>query len=242
MRSHRSPAKPNTSTVAESMSRARASRSSARARKRRVRTVAAGIERHAAVSSTVMSSTSRMTKTVLKATGNASIRRSRMRRTSARNAALVGDSDFSSATSSTAGSRSVGVAAERDDHAVALLAPQPHQRLIDHDAGEPGGELRFATEVADPAIRFEVRILHRVLRLGVILEDRSCDTEQLAVVPAHEGLEGCLLPTHDATHEVGIGAGIGSRNSRRGQAGHGWMTSYWMHCAPETFPAVVSDR
>ena len=113
----------------------------------------AGIERHAAVSSTVMSSTSRMTNTVRKATGSSSIRRSRMRRTSARSAAVVGDSDFSSATSITAGSRSVrAIAAERDDDTVALLPPQPHQRLVDHDAGEPGGELRFAAEVVDAAI------------------------------------------------------------------------------------------
>ena len=80
MRSQRAPANANTSPVARSISRASASRSSARALKRRVRTVAGEIDRHSAISSMLMSSTSRMTKTVRNELGSSSIRRSRMRR------------------------------------------------------------------------------------------------------------------------------------------------------------------
>ena len=69
MRSQRSPAKPKMSTAAVSMSRWSASRSIARARNSRVRTVAGGSDRQSAVSWTVMSSTSRITNTARNATG-----------------------------------------------------------------------------------------------------------------------------------------------------------------------------
>jgi hypothetical protein len=72
-RSQRSPLNWKTSPVAISSSRANDSRSIPRARNMRDRTVASGIDRHAAVSPTDRSSTSRTTNTVRNATGSSSI-------------------------------------------------------------------------------------------------------------------------------------------------------------------------
>ena len=67
MRSQRSPSKPKAWPSATSTLRAIDSRSMARPRKNRVRTVASGIPSAAAVSSTLSSSTARRMKTVRKA-------------------------------------------------------------------------------------------------------------------------------------------------------------------------------
>ena len=157
----------------------------------------AGWTRHAAVSSTVMSSTSRMTNTVRKATGSSSIRRSRMRRTSraqGRVSRRLGLS--SSATSGTSGRVPSGLAAERDDDAVALLAPQPHQRLIDDDAREPGGELRLAAEVADAPIgRRGTPSCRASSASASSLRIARATRNNLPLCRRIERLEGCLIPT-----------------------------------------------
>ena len=139
--------------------------------------------RHAAVSSTVMSSTSRMTKTVRNATGSSSIRRSSMRRTSARIVASTATRPCRQPRRPPAVRAPVACSvAERHDDAVALLAAQPHQRLVDDDARQPGGKLRLAAEVADVPVGVEIGVLQRVLGLGVVPENRARDPEQPAVV------------------------------------------------------------
>jgi hypothetical protein len=90
MRSQRSPAKPNAFSWAESNSRESDSRSSARARKKRVRTVASGIPRQAATSATSISSTARSTNTSRKASGSSSILASMSLRDSARSVSRSG--------------------------------------------------------------------------------------------------------------------------------------------------------
>ena len=124
--------------VAVSMSRASASRNSARARNSRVRTVAGGMERHSAVSSTVMSSTSRITNTVRNATGSSSIRRSSSAPDLRRAALAVGGDSLvvDPARPSPACPRPPP-STERHDDAVPLLPAQPHQRVVDDDAREP---------------------------------------------------------------------------------------------------------
>ncbi len=54
-------------------------------------------------------------------------------------------------------------------------------------------------------------VLQRVLGLGIVLEDRARDTEQLAVVAPHERLERRLVPTPDAQHELSVADGTASR-------------------------------
>jgi hypothetical protein len=68
---------------------------------------------------------------------------------------------------------------------VAPVLAQADERLIDDDACKPRRKPCLAAEFADVAKGVEVGFLERVFRLGVVLENRPGDTEQLAVVAPH---------------------------------------------------------
>src|SRR4051794_28016891 len=102
---------------------------------------------------------------------------------------------------------------------MALLLAQLHQGLVDHDPGEPGGELRVTPELVHAPIRLEIGVLQRVLRFRIVLEDRAGDAEQLAVVPAHEHFECRMVALRGAADEIGV-----VRLPRRG--GRGWRCGH----------------
>ena len=205
MRSQRAPAKPKTSPVAISISSASDSRNIARARNSRVRTVACGTARQAAVSSTVISSTSRITNTVRNASGSLSILRSSSRRIWAR---IAADSRRFDRLLGLGAQRRLTAAAvliiEQRDDAVALAAAQARQRLVDDDARQPGRQPGVAAELGQMPVRRDVGVLQRVLRIGVVLQDRPRDAEQRAVVAPHHRLEGRLVMVGNATNQLGV--------------------------------------
>src|SRR6266487_4448899 len=63
---------------------------------------------------------------------------------------------------------------------------QPRDGLVHHDAHEPGRKPRIAPETADRAIGEEIRLLHRVLGLGVVLEDAARHAVEPLVVAPHQ--------------------------------------------------------
>jgi hypothetical protein len=50
-----------------------------------------------------------------------------------------------------------------------------------------------ALEVDDVTIGIEVGVLKHVFGLRIVLEDGPGDTKQLAIITAHEGLEGGMI-------------------------------------------------
>ena len=164
-------------------------------------------------------------KTVRKATGNSSIQHatdfSAQRRMWRRLGFLVGH----------VGTRRTALRhvplAELDDDAVPLLLAQPHQSLIDHNAREPGAQLRAATEVSDVAIRIEVGILQRVFGLGIVPENRPGDAEQPGVVPPHQRLEGPVIVARYARYQLGI---VGAGGCGRGSLWHDWDCPSSIRC------------
>ena len=129
-----------------------ASRSSARARNSRVRTVAGGMPRHSAVSCDRHLLDLAHHEDGAKRDRQSSIRRSM---TFADFAAQhrVGRAIRPSRPAGRSPCRRVSRAArrrrpaERHDDRFALALAQPHQRLVDDDAREPGAELRVAAEL-----------------------------------------------------------------------------------------------
>jgi hypothetical protein len=67
------------------------------------------------------------------------------------------------------------------------------------------------------AISVEVGILERIFCLGVVLENRPGDAEQLAVVTAHQNFESSLIVARNTRNELGVvDCGGGFRLGRRG--------------------------
>ena len=162
------------SAVAASRSRASASRSSARARNRRVRTVAAGMARHSAVSCTLMSSTSRMTKTVRKATGSSSIRALEQAADLApQHGLLAAIRSSSSATSASVGSGSTPGSIAQCSPKGTTTRSRLRRRsrmsawLMTMRVSQVAS-WASAAEVADVAIGVEVGVLQRVFGLRVV--------------------------------------------------------------------------
>src|SRR4051812_21677006 len=120
---------------------------------------------------------------------------------------------------------------------MALLLAQLHQRLVDHDPGEPGGELRVTPELVHAPIRLEIGVLQRVLRFRIVLEDRAGDAEQFAVVPAHEHFERCMVALRGAADEIGV-VRLPRRDGRGWRCGHRGCQSFadWMQGAAPAFP------
>ena len=171
--------------------RASDSRSSARARNTRVRTVAAGMARHSAASSIVISSTSRRMNAVRKASGSASILRSSRRRSSrAHGAALRRCSVGSSPMACSIGSHS---RRGRSSNSTTTLsrrrARSRAERLVDDDARQPGRQARVAAELAEVPVSREIRFLQDVFGIGVVADDRAGGPKERRVVQAHELLE-----------------------------------------------------
>ena len=192
MRSQRAPANAKTSPVAMSTSRATDSRSSARARKRRVRTVAEGIDEaargfldahlldvahheHRAVVDR------QLVDPALEDAAQLGAQRRRGRGLGLVVAHLV--------------LRAVvrGLGLEGRDDAVTLAAPELHQRPVHDNPGQPGGDLRVAAEVVHVAVGVQIRVLQRVLGVGVVVEDGPSDAKQPSIVLAHQRLERLVV-------------------------------------------------
>ena len=154
-----------------------------------------------------MSSTSRITKTVRNATGNSSIRRSRC-------AAPPRATPHSSAIRTsrrrgraTAGRRAVRSPREWHDHTVALLPPQPSERLVDHDSRQPRGQLRAAAEAVDIPISVQIGILQGILSLGIVSENRTRDLGRAGRCACASGFRRPRRPpgpVRDEDGEIGV--------------------------------------
>jgi hypothetical protein len=96
------------------------------------------------------------------------------------------------------------ITSKRHHNTLTLVPAQPHQGLVDRDAGQPGRDLRLAAEVPNVPVRLEIRVLHGVFRLGVVLEDRARDAEEPAVVSPHQPLESGVIVRRDAVDELDV--------------------------------------
>ena len=96
----------------------------------------------------------------------------------------------------------------------AFLAPQTHQRLVHHDARQPGSELCVTLEVTHVPECVQIRILQRVFGVLVVLENGAGDPEQPAVEAAHQRLERRIVPTDNAVNQVGV---LRRKRARSGQ-------------------------
>ena len=85
----------------------------------------------------------------------------------------------------------------------------------------------IAAKLADVAVGIEIGVLQRVLRLGVVPEDRARDAEQPAVVAAHQRLERCMVAGGDA----------GCERIWHGQVKTSLLT-YSMRATPPAFPGL----
>jgi hypothetical protein len=94
---------------------------------------------------------------------------------------------------------------QRDDGAAPRLLPKAHQRLVRHHAREPGGKARLAAVAADGAVGLQIRFLQRVLRFGVVAQDRPRRAEERPVVPAHHRLERRLVAAGHKPGKLRIG-------------------------------------
>ena len=63
-----------------------------------------------------------------------------------------------------------------------LVGALPGQRLVDRDAGEPGGQGRSPLEPADRREGLEIGALHRILRLRPVAENGEDGAEETLVV------------------------------------------------------------
>jgi hypothetical protein len=87
----------------------------------------------------------------------------------------------------------------------AAAAASASQRLVDRDAGEPGGEPGPSRELIEVAEGADVRVLHDVLGFGVVGEDGAGDAIEPLVVAAHEHLEQAGLAIPHAGHHLLVG-------------------------------------
>ena len=77
-------------------------------------------------------------------------------------------------------------------------------RLVDDDARQPCCKARVRTEFREMPKRAQIGLLHHVLGLSVIPDDRPCDpVEPLIVTPNDQAQRG-RTPLPRETHEFGI--------------------------------------
>ena len=96
---------------------------------------------------------------------------------------------------------------QRDDGRMTCLA-QTGVGLVDHDAREPGGKPGFAAKATDRAVGGQVGVLQRVLGIRVRAQDGARNAEQPPVVAAHQDLEGAGLARSHARSKRRVGSRV----------------------------------
>ena len=77
-------------------------------------------------------------------------------------------------------------------------------RLVDDDARQPGCKARVRTECREMPKRAQIGLLHHVLGLSVIPDDRPCDPVEPLIVPSNDQAQRGRAPLPRETHEFGI--------------------------------------
>jgi hypothetical protein len=97
-----------------------------------------------------------------------------------------------------------------------LPLAQFHQRGVDDDPVQPRVELRPRLEAVNRLERAHERVLHGVLRVGVVSEQPAGHREQPAAIGADDELERRVVAALQARDEVGIGLWVVWRGHRDG--------------------------
>ena len=107
--------------------------------------------------------------------------------------------------------------------AAALAPAAAHQRLVDHDAGQPGGQRRLAAELCQGGEGLEVAILHGVFRLLLVAQDAPGGAIEPAVVAPHQLGQGGRVVPPGAGDQGGLilGGKAGGLRSRHGDVSLG---------------------
>lgn len=95
------------------------------------------------------------------------------------------------------------------------FSPQPPERFVDRDAGQPGCKAGFAPEPVEMGERVYVGFLHRIFGLAVIAQYAAGNAVQPPVVPLHDGAKRVAIADERATYKIGIvGTADGARCGR----------------------------
>ena len=88
-----------------------------------------------------------------------------------------------------------------------------HKRIVDDDAGEPGGQRGSAREALDRRERLQISALHRILGIFAIAQYLPCSAKQPLVVALHDEADGPGIAARDTGRELEIGAALIARGS-----------------------------
>ncbi len=93
------------------------------------------------------------------------------------------------------------------------------QRIVDDDAGEPGGERGSAREALDRRERLQIGALHRVLGILAIAQYLPCGAKQPLVVALHDEAHRPGIAARDIGRQLEIGAALIAKVGLRAHAG-----------------------
>jgi hypothetical protein len=100
------------------------------------------------------------------------------------------------------------------------LFAQLHQSFVQHDANHPGGELCAAMKLIQFLIGLEESFLNRVFGLLAVMRDTLCNSQQLAVVPSYNLVEGCNAASLRRVNESQVILRFTRSLAMRGSFGH----------------------
>jgi len=92
-----------------------------------------------------------------------------------------------------------------NDFSPAVALASAPDRLVYDDANQPRGELGVAAKISDRAVREQPGFLHRILRLGIVLQDAARRAVEHLVMPVHQHLECILVAGRDALRQLRVG-------------------------------------
>ena len=87
------------------------------------------------------------------------------------------------------------VSGQWNDDRLALLPAQSSVRFVHHDASEPCRDARLSAKVVNVSKRRDIGFLQRVLRLLVVLQNRSCEAVQHPIVAPHQRFKSACIAT-----------------------------------------------
>src|SRR5262245_58662502 len=85
-----------------------------------------------------------------------------------------------------------------------MVSPSPRQRFVQCNSREPRGELRALLELIEMRERIDVRLLHHVFRVGLVLDDGARHSIDALVMTPHQDFEKGGVAFTDPRNDLGI--------------------------------------
>src|SRR3954462_13395840 len=120
--------------------------------------------------------------------------------------------------------------------------PQPPERLIHGDAGQPGGEAGLAAVLCKMRERGNVGLLHGIFGFRVVSQHTSGNPIETAVVSLHNRTKGIGISREYAPHEFRV-VRSGSSRPLGLELGHGFFLSSLLDAfAGKRFPGYLLTK